>query len=177
LHRDVRGEVDMARERSKTHEPAPRGDRRIEQREGDTYGLKGKLSDPTACPSCGAMYRAGRWRWGSPPVDAQRTLCPACRRVEDGYPAGVVLVEGEFAHAHRDEIQGLARNLEEREKQEHPLKRIMRMEEREDGSLEIATTDVHLAQGIGNALHHAYQGELDYHFTEAENLLRVHWRR
>jgi hypothetical protein len=165
--------------RSKTHQAAslPRADRLIEEREGDTYGLKGKLPDPTACTSCGAMYRDGRWIWGSPPADANRTRCPACRRVEDDYPAGMVLVEGEFAHAHREEIRGLARNLEEREKQEHPLKRIMRMEEREDGALEIATTDVRLARGIGKALHHAYQGDLDYHFTEAENLLRVHWTR
>lgn len=169
----------MRRERSKTHPAAalPRTDRRIQEHEGNTYGLRGKLPDPTVCTACGAMYRDGRWIWGSAPVDAHRTLCPACRRIQDDYPAGLVIVEGEFAASHRAEIIGLVRNLEEREKPEHALKRIMRIEEGKDGSLEIATTDVHLARGIGDALHHAYQGDLDSHYTDKENLIRVHWRR
>lgn len=169
----------MGRERSKIHPAAsrPRLDRRILERESDPYGLPGKLPEPTVCPSCGAMYREGRWSWGAPPADAHRTLCPACRRIEDDYPAGLVVVEGDFVAAHGEEIRGLARNLEARERKEHPLKRIMRVAEREEGGLEIATTDSHLARGIGDALYHAYEGELDYHYTDEENLLRVHWRR
>ena len=168
----------MRRKRSTTHQAASmlRTDYRIKDHESDTYGLRGKLPDPTACTSCGAIFRDGRWSWGAAPADAHRTRCPACRRIEDDYPAGLVLVAGEFAVAHRDEIQGLARNVEEREKQDHPLKRIMRVREDEDG-LEIATTDARLARGIGEALHHAYQGDLDYTFTDVENLLRVHWSR
>lgn len=169
----------MGRERSKTHPAAslPRTDRRLRQHESDAYEAWGKLPEPTACPSCGATYRRGRWTWGAPPADAHRTLCPACLRIRDDYPAGVVIVEGEFAVAHADEIRGLARNLEERQSREHPLERILRIREREEGGLEIATTDSHLARGIGDALHHAYQGDLDYHYVEVENLLRVHWRR
>jgi NMD protein affecting ribosome stability and mRNA decay len=169
----------MQRKRSKTHQAAslPRIDRRIQEHESDTYGLREKLPDPTVCPSCGAMYREGRWIWGAAPADAHRTSCPACRRIQDDYPAGLVIVEGEFAASHRAEILGLARNLEEREKKERPLKRIMRISEPKAGPIEIATTDAHLARGIGDALHHAYEGDLDYHYTDKENLFRVHWRR
>lgn len=171
----------MRRKRSKTHPAAsqPRMDRLIQEHEDDAYGLREKLPDPTACTSCGAMYRAGRWTWGAPPADSHPAVCPACRRVEDDYPAGVVVVEGEFAASHDEEIRGLVHNLEERQKQEHPLKRIMRIAEPagEGGGLEIATTDAQLARAIGDALHHAYQGDLDYHYTDAENLLRVHWQR
>jgi len=169
----------VTRERSKTHPAAsqPRLDRLLKDHGRDSYGLRGKMRDPTACPSCGATYHEGRWTWRPAPVDAHQTHCPACKRIEDDYPAGLVTLEGEFLKQHRQEIEGLARNLEEREKTEHPLKRIMRISEAEDGSLEIATTDIHLAQGIGSALHDAYEGEVDYHFTDAENLFRVHWRR
>lgn len=169
----------MRRKRSKIHPAAslPRTDRRLPDHESDTYGLGGKLPDPTACPSCGAMYRDGRWTWGAPPADASQTACPACRRIADDYPAGVVVADGEFAALHRREIVGLARNLEEREKRNHPLKRILRVSEPEGGPIEIATTDTHLARGIGDALHHAYQGDLDYRYTDKENLLRVYWRR
>lgn len=169
----------MRRKRSKTHQAQslPRSDRRIQEHEGDTYGLQEKLPDPTVCTECGAMYRGGRWRWGSPPADAHRTLCPACRRIEDHYPAGLVVVEGEFAAGHGAEIRSLVSHIEEREKKEHPLKRIMGIAELEGGGLEISTTDARLARGIGDALHHAYQGELEYVYTDKENLLRVHWRR
>lgn len=169
----------MRRNRSKIHSAAshPRIDRLLQQREGDTYGLRGKLPDPTVCTGCNALYRAGRWTWGAPPADAHQALCPACRRTQDDYPAGVIVVEGAFAASHLDEIRGLARNVEEREKKSHPLKRIMRLSEPESGRLEITTTDARLARGIGDALHSAYEGELEYEYTEAANLLRVRWHR
>ncbi len=167
----------MRRRRSKTHPSAgqPRTDRTPE-RKLDSYGLRGKLPDPTACPTCGAIYRDGRWRFGAPPADAHPTRCPACRRIEDDYPAGIVRVSGEFAAAHAEEIRSLARNVEEREKQEHALKRIMSIET-EGSALLIKTTDAKLARGIGEALQHAYHGELRYRMSEAENVLRVEWKR
>jgi hypothetical protein len=70
----------------------------------------------------------------------------------------------------------LVRHEEARAKAEHPLERIMKIED-QDGGILITTTDIHLARGIGEALHHAYQGELMYHYNERENLLRVVWER
>ncbi|MDF2781538.1 MAG: ATPase, partial [Geminicoccaceae bacterium] len=39
----------------------------------------------------------------------------------------------------------------------------MDIEER-DGALVVRTTDIHLPRRIGEALHHAYRGELDFHY-------------
>jgi hypothetical protein len=169
----------MRRTRSKTHPAAslPRTDRRIQEHEADSYGSKGKLPDPTACPECRALYRDGRWTWGSPPVDAHPSKCPACRRIEDRLPAGIVVVEGEFAQTHRAELEGRIRHVEERERAEHPLKRIIAIEDRDTGGFEVSTTDARLARGIGAALHAAYQGEVEYRFAEADGLTRVYWRR
>jgi len=168
----------MRRERSKTHPAStqPRRDRGHQSDERDPYGTPAKLPDPTTCPTCGAIYRAGRWTWGAAPAEAQRTPCPACRRIADDYPAGIVTLQGEFARAHLDEIRSLARHVEEREKKEHALKRIMAMRD-EDGALVVTTTDAHLARGIGEAIHKAYRGELEYRFSEAENVMRVRWER
>ena len=58
----------------------------------------------------------------------------------------------------------------------HPLQRIVDIV-KEDGGLLVTTTDVHLAHGIGEALHHAYKGALDSHYDAEEKLLRVRWRR
>lgn len=167
----------MRRERSKTHPAAanPRADR-TQSRQLDSYGLRGKLPDPTACTGCGALYRDGRWVFGAPPADAHQTRCPACRRIDDDYPAGIVTISGAFAVAHAAEIEHLARNLEAREKQEHALKRIMSIE-KEAGETRIKTTDAKLARGIGEALEHAYRGEVNYKMSEAESVLRVEWKR
>jgi hypothetical protein len=63
-------------------------------------------------------------------------------------------VSGSFAVSHRTEILKLARHQEQQENREHPLHRIMGIEEKVD-SIVIKTTDIHLPRAIGEALHHA----------------------
>ena len=70
----------------------------------------------------------------------------------------------------------LIRNIEKREKSEHPLKRIMSIEEQKEGML-VTLTDPHLTRSVGEAIHHAYEGELNFEYSEGEYMLRVDWRR
>jgi NMD protein affecting ribosome stability and mRNA decay len=153
-----------------------RRDRLVQEDRHDAYQAKHKLPEPTVCPQCGAVFHDGRWQWLSKPAQAHEEMCPACHRIHDDFPAGYVNVGGAFFQDHREELLHLARNEEARAKAEHPLKRIMKIEDQDDG-IQITTTDIHLARGIGEALHHAYQGELEYHYNEQENLLRVVWER
>lgn len=142
----------------------------------DSYKSKGKLSEPTVCPDCGAVFHSGRWQWLEKPKDAHQTTCPACHRIRDHLPAGYVSLAGEFLAAHEAEILQLIRHLEVQKKTEHPLQRIMAIEKTEHGTV-VTTTDIHLARGIGEALHHAYQGELEFHCSPEQDLLRVSWSR
>lgn len=152
-----------------------RHDRLLEERVHDTYKASGKLPEPTVCPQCGSVFRSGRWQWGGAPEHAHSAICPACHRIQDQFPAGYVTLEGAFFLSHKEEIMHLVRNHEQREREEHPLQRIMNIEEHDDSTV-ITTTDPHLARGVGEALHHAYQGELEFHYNPQENLLRVHWK-
>ncbi|MGH8700526.1 MAG: BCAM0308 family protein [Burkholderiales bacterium] len=142
----------------------------------DSYKSKKKLPEPTRCPACGAVYHGGRWTWGTAPASADEETCPACQRIRDKFPAGHVTLKGEFLTSCREEILHLVRNREAREKAEHPLERIMAIEDTREGVL-VTTTDTHLARDIGEALHSAYKGDLEYHYNREENLLRVSWRR
>lgn len=153
-----------------------RRDRLIDETRHDAYKAKHKLPEPTVCPQCGAVFHDGRWQWLSKPAKAHEEMCPACHRIRDDFPAGFVSISGSFFNDHSAELLHLARNEEARAKSEHPLKRIIKIENQENG-IQITTTDIHLARGIGEALHHAYQGDLEYHYNEQENLLRVVWQR
>ena len=168
----------MRRKRSPTHSAAqqPRPRRRVPDRAA--AGNRGKRPDVARCPGCGASYREGRWTWRSAPADAYPQTCPACERAAARDPAGVVRVEGAFAAAHRDELIALVRSVEERERSDHPLKRVMRLQERKNGFV-AETTDAKLARSLGRALRKAYAGELEEPPTTAEegSLVRVRWVR
>jgi hypothetical protein len=142
----------------------------------DSYKQRRKIPSPARCPGCGAVYRRGRWRWEAAPRAAAAARCPACLRIRDRLPAASVSLTGRFFASHRDEILGRVRSCEQAERQNHPMQRIMAIAASGAG-MRITTTDAHLARRIGDALYHAYKGELDYRYNKEDNLLRVTWRR
>lgn len=156
-----------------------RRDQLRQEYEHDSYRQHKKPSEPAACPECGATFHAGRWQWGVREKDAAEVVCPACLRVQDDFPAGFVHVGGKFFITNRQEILNLVEHHARYEKNEHPLSRIMAIKDEGNGGggVLITTTDIHLARDIGDALHKAYHGTLDFHYNENENLLRVHWQR
>ena len=153
-----------------------RRDRLVRERRHDAYKETGKWPEPTVCTDCSAVFSDGRWSWKEPPAGANRTRCPACQRIADNYPAGYVELNGPFFQKHRDEILNLIRNEEKLEKGEHPLERIMGIEEQDDGIL-ITTTGIHIARRTGEAVEKAYQGDLEFRYGDSEKSIRVFWRR
>jgi hypothetical protein len=140
----------------------------------DPYQPAGKYPEPTRCEQCGAVYHGGRWRWGEAPSAAGSDICPACRRVQDKLPAGWLILEGPFVVSHRTELLGIIRNEAEHERVEHPLNRIMQLDEHGE-RIEISTTDIHLPQRIGEALKRAHHGELTVQYGKDEYSVRLRW--
>ena len=128
------------------------------------------------CATCKAVFTGGRWTWERKPEDAFEQTCPACQRIHDKFPAGYVLIKGEFLKGNRDDIIALITSKVDREKAEHPLQRIMAIEDVREG-LQVTTTDSSLARGIGEALHEQYKGDLKLRYSRDENLLRATWKR
>jgi hypothetical protein len=156
----------------------PRQNRQILSQESvhDTYRIRGKLPEPTACPECGAVFHKGRWAWAARPADAHEHRCPACSRIHDKYPAGSITISGPYLAAHRNELLGQARNEETAQRTDHPLSRIMAVEEHPD-HVTITTTDLHLPRRIGDALRRAYDGDLTIVHEKKSYLVRVTWTR
>jgi hypothetical protein len=153
-----------------------RRNRLLKELEHDPYHSKRKISEPSQCPECGAVFHKGRWTWGPAPKDAVDALCPACHRINDEIPAGYLTLSGEFFAQHKDEILHLIKNVEEKERAEHPLKRIMDIVDK-DGETVVSFTDAHLAHGAAEAVYHAYKGELDAKYGNEDVLVRATWSR
>lgn len=142
----------------------------------DAYRDRGALPEPSVCRACRALFAGGRWTWETAPANAAQTTCPACRRIEDRFPAGFLTLSGAFLGEHREEIVNLARNRAELERQAHPLNRVATWEEA-DGEIRITTTDTHTPRRIAEAIHDAYHGELAFEYLDDDSVIRVRWAR
>ncbi len=155
-----------------------RHDRLLKEQVYDPYMTRSKPRALTRCPQCGVVFIEGRWQWlPSAPASAAEELCPACQRIRDRVPAGFLTLRGEFFKQHRDEILRLVHNHVEAQKAQHPMKRLMDIEEQEDGSCVISFTEMHLPQSVGEAIERAYKGELEIRYAEESNLMRAYWQR
>jgi len=151
---------------------------------GDPYLLKNGGYDMAVCKKCHAIYYNKRWYLNEGMYQQKvkqkatvKTLCPACLKIRDKFPGGIVTLTGEFLKTHKEEIINLIKNEEQRARGFNPLERIMEMSEIKGGGIKITTTNEKLAQRIGRSLQRAYQGRVDYKWAQDTKLLRVEWVR
>ncbi len=154
-------------------------DRLVKEKRHDPYQSREKFPESTLCPDCGAVYTGGRWVWmQEKPYKTTKVLCPACRRTKEKMPAGIIELQGRFLKTHGEEILNLVRNEEKAEKLEHPLERIMAIEQdQDDNRITITTTGIHLAKRIGEAVRRSYQGEYSLEYGDGEKSVRIKWKR
>src|SRR5690606_32709856 len=139
-----------------------RRDRLIRTKVNDPYMTTAKPASPAVCQECRVVFDSGRWQWmGETPENASTMLCPACLRIRDRVPAGILTLDGDFFQAHREEIINLMHNKVESEKSRHPMKRLMAIDFQDDGKAVVTFTDMHLPRGVGEAIARAYEGALD----------------
>ncbi|KPK70512.1 hypothetical protein AMJ71_02915 [candidate division TA06 bacterium SM1_40] len=149
----------------------------------DPYLRRGGYREPTVCPTCGLVFHDKRWRRDDELSHKlhrrKQTLlqkCPACRKIEDQYPMGIVTLSGHYLPEHLEDIRNLIRNEEQRGAEKNPLERIIKIEEGER-MLVVQTTTESLALRIGRIVFRAHRGSIDYKFSDREKLVRIDWHR
>lgn len=155
-----------------------RQDRFIKEKIHDPYMTRNKPKEPTVCSDCKVVFTGGRWQWQSDiPENGYTDTCPACQRIREDMPAGILTLSGDFFKNHREEMVNLIENKVERQNSDHPMKRLMRIEDQDDGTTVVTFTDTHLPRGVGQAIESAYDGNLEIQYTEEAGIVRVYWER
>ena len=153
-----------------------RKDRLIQEKRKDVYLDTSTLPAESICTNCGAIFSNGRWLWKETSNTTKKTVCPACKRIIDNYPAGYIELKGRFFGDHKNEISNLIMNTEKIEKKDRPLERIMSMKFNNSHAV-LTTTGIHIARRIGEALARSYQGNFSFQYGEGEKSIRVYWER
>lgn len=149
---------------------------RVNPRHKDNYPHKEKTKNALVCTKCGVVNHEGRWYWGAPPeTEVEAALCPACTRIRERDARGTLRLDGSFT-PYREEILGLVRNLEEAEKAEHPLERLMEVRDTPEGIV-VTTTGVHLARGIANKLARRFHKKSNLRYEDGEQRVFVDWKK
>ncbi len=151
-------------------------------RTSDPYIPTKSAESVAVCPFCHIICRKRRWysdeRESAALIRSGAPLrrCPACRKIVDRFPCGVVTLRGRFLRFHREDILKIARNEELRARGTNPLERIMEIRDGDD-CVEVLTTEAKLAQRIGREIRKACHGNVSYKWSEDADILRVTWVR
>ncbi len=149
----------------------------------DPYLLKGAGRKVSVCEGCRAIYMNKRWYSRGPAYDIAvkkenvTVVCPACLKIRDNFPGGIVTLKGDYVLAHKMDLMKLVKNEEEKARGLNPLERVMSVKENGYGSIVISTTNERLAQRLGRAIRKAFQGEVTYNWSHDNKLARVEWER
>jgi hypothetical protein len=146
-------------------------------RSSDVYLPKRGLQEDAVCKGCGLVYRNKRWQMEAKPAKIScEVLCPACQRVEDHNPGGVVTLSGPYLATHKAEILNTIKHQEAKSREKNPIGRIMEIKEEAD-QITVTTTEDKLAQKLGREVFKSQKGELHYQWSHDQNLVRVEWMR
>ena len=150
----------------------------------DVYLPRGGTQRLSVCDGCHAVYRNKRWYSDPEQFEelskspaAVHMVCPACLKIRDNFPGGIVTLKGGYIVSHRQALLNLIRNEEERARQVNPLERVMSIREDGFGKLIVQTTNEKLAQRLGRSIGKAFHGKVSYNWSHDNKLLRVDWER
>ena len=142
---------------------------------------KVRLTDPTVCERCGAVYTRRTWRRDHKVTDALLrgaawAVCPACALASREEYFGRVVLRGAYAAAHEADIRRRILNVAERAQFTQPERRVVSVDHAGD-VLEVLTTSQKLAHRIARELKKAFGGRTSYAWSDRDGSLNAIWQR
>ena len=160
----------------------------------DPYSMQQAPKGLLECPECHAVYYRKRWSFPAIPSPGVRKstepgpktpakpilipksfLCPACRKLQDGYAEGFIKIHWPNWGVRKAEVLGLIHNEEHQAACNNPLERVMTIRTRPDGA-DIETTTEHFAQRLGKHLDRAFKGSIEYRWSHKDKCVRIAWQ-
>src|SRR5574337_216324 len=118
----------------------------------DSYLPRGASRSISVCEGCRAVYMHKRWYADNDAyqtairnTETVKVVCPACLKIRDNFPGGIVTLKGDYVLPHKQDLMNLIRNEEDRARGLNPLERVMSVKENGYGSIVISTTNEKLA--------------------------------
>jgi hypothetical protein len=140
-----------------------------------------RYHEPTVCDRCGAVYVRKTWRLDHPVTSdmlekAHWNVCPPCGQRRTGIAYGRVVVSGDFALEHEEEVRRRIANVAARARFTQPERRTLTIE-REGKMLEVLTTSQKLAHRIVKELKKLFGGKARYEWDSRDGSLYATWTR
>ncbi len=150
----------------------------------DPYMPAKGFPEPNICPVCNVVYHKKHWSFDPNLLAETRkekniksVKCPACRKIEDKYAMGKVLLTGSFVAEHMEELLNVIKSEERRARDNNPLDRLIFVEKR-DGGIYAETTSDALAMRVGHHLKEAYKGGAEnFKFRRGDKFVEIDWHR
>lgn len=139
----------------------------------------GRVPEPSACESCGAIFSKRVWRQGRRVTLAfleriNWTTCPACEQVRRATGLGRLLLRGDLAKDEEASIRRRIANVVARATHTQPERRMISIERRGDVT-EVLTTSQKLAHRIAREIQKAFGGRVTYAWSDDGSLFAT-WR-
>lgn len=145
----------------------------------DPYLNEKPEREPAVCKECKNIDHNKQWYLPSqvdlePAEISESFICPGCKKINNNYYLGELMISGKFVSPHRDEISHLIENEVDRAREKNPLQKLVEAEGKE-GAVIMRTTNGKFAERLGRALNKAYKGDLE--IDKSEPTIRVFWER
>jgi hypothetical protein len=141
---------------------------------------RGRLSEPSVCERCGALFSGRVWRkpaTGSPALLARAhwTRCPACVQTSRDEYLGRILLRGRYLETHVGELTARIRNVVAHASAIQPERRMVSFAA-QGPALEVLTTSQKLAHRIAHELKKAFGGRTTYAWAD-DGVLTATWEK
>jgi hypothetical protein len=128
------------------------------------------------CPECGVVFHHGKWKWDNKLyLDCQWRSCPACRKIKEQRPSGLLTLSGQTVQTKRSRVFRAIYKKIEQTKKHYPMNRLIKLDELPNGLKSLSFTDGQSPERIGRQLMKLFGGRLERKNAVTSDVSHLKW--